>query len=700
MQRQQQLLTNIKKFLHSNPNPNQININNNIYIINNNQNNNNNSNNQNNYQNSSNNINTGQNAFLNNGNNCGFLGNNNFGNNNNNNISNNMNNFNNNINNNINNNFGNNMNNNINNNWNSDFNILNQNKLNNNNFNGMNNNNFINNMHNNFFNSNNVQNNFNMCNSMKNLNNMNLNNEMNNFNNNNFNNGNNFNNNFNNNINNFNNNIINNNQNNNFNNQNQIFNNQIVARNQINNPGLNFNMMNNNINLNNMNNMMMNNNNNMNGMNFINNGFNMNNNMIALNNNMGMNNNMNMNMMFNNNMNNQMNLNQNINMFNNSNKNGNIDNNMNAGTITQIKPRPHKIGLQNFGQTCYMNATLQCLTNVTSLTNKLLNIYFQNKLNIQQHPLTFAYSNLLFEFKTTTQSYIVPTTFKTTLETLNPLFQGNQASDAKDVLFFIIERMHQELKPPENPNEIVQFDFMQQEIEARNEVLTLNKFLNELKNKNSTIISDTFYGITRSVMKCEGCKNVKYSFQTFNILNFILKKVKEDKKQTLGDYYPNNYIINMMDAFMSENKQEKLTGENMIYCNNCKALKDGWIKQDIYQLPRVMIVILNRGKNNADFREYFQIDELLNFQNEGFFCNSNGKNNKYFLCGIITHLGESGSNGHFICYFRNSMNQRFYCYNDKSVVEVSVEDAIKTKIGNRSDDDVIPYILFYQLRRQ
>ena len=82
-------------------------------------------------------------------------------------------------------------------------------------------------------------------------------------------------------------------------------------------------------------------------------------------------------------------------------------------------------------------------------------------------------------------------------------------------------------------------------------------------------------------MKCEGCQNVKYSFQTFNILNFILKKVKEDKKQTLGDYYPNNYIINMMDAFMSENKQEKLTGENMIYCNNCKALKDGWIQQDI-----------------------------------------------------------------------------------------------------------------------
>ena len=40
----------------------------------------------------------------------------------------------------------------------------------------------------------------------------------------------------------------------------------------------------------------------------------------------------------------------------------------------------------------------------------------------------------------------------------------------------------------------------------------------------------------------------------------------------------------------------------MIYCNNCKALKNGSIKQDIYKLPRVMIIVLNRGKNNQDFR--------------------------------------------------------------------------------------------------
>jgi ubiquitin C-terminal hydrolase len=94
-------------------------------------------------------------------------------------------------------------------------------------------------------------------------------------------------------------------------------------------------------------------------------------------------------------------------------------------------------------------------------------MHSQNKINAQLQPLTQVYTNLLFEFKTTNKSYIIPNTFKAVLENLNPLFQGNQASDAKDFIFFIIERLHQELKPPDNPpNNLVQINFLQQELEA------------------------------------------------------------------------------------------------------------------------------------------------------------------------------------------------------------------------------------------
>ena len=89
-------------------------------------------------------------------------------------------------------------------------------------------------------------------------------------------------------------------------------------------------------------------------------------------------------------------------------------------STTIVKPLPHKIGLQNIGQTCYMNASLQCLTNVEKISKKLLQMFNQNIINIQQQPLAYVYSSLLYEFIITDKSYIIPQTFKATLEELNP----------------------------------------------------------------------------------------------------------------------------------------------------------------------------------------------------------------------------------------------------------------------------------------
>jgi uncharacterized UBP type Zn finger protein len=62
---------------------------------------------------------------------------------------------------------------------------------------------------------------------------------------------------------------------------------------------------------------------------------------------------------------------------------------------------------------------------------------------------------------------------------------------------------------------------------------------------------------------------------------------------------------------------------------------------------------------------------------------------------VITHLGESGSNGHFIAYVRDGRSDRFYCYNDASVSKVKVKDAMKQKISKKEEEKITPYILFY-----
>ena len=109
------------------------------------------------------------------------------------------------------------------------------------------------------------------------------------------------------------------------------------------------------------------------------------------------------------------------------------------------------------------------------------------------------------------------------------------AADAKDLVFFIIEKLHQELNKNSNIQETPQLNFAQQEKNSKNEFLIRDLFINDFSSKNNSIISQIFYGITRSTMKCDDYKEIKYSFQTFNLLIFQLKKVKEEMKKKEKD---------------------------------------------------------------------------------------------------------------------------------------------------------------------
>ena len=153
--------------------------------------------------------------------------------------------------------------------------------------------------------------------------------------------------------------------------------------------------------------------------------------------------------------------------------------------------------------------------------------------------------------------------------------------------------------------------------------------------------------------------------------------------------------MNLFDAFYNQQKLENLDGNNMIYCNRCKCLTNGLHQQVIFNLPSVLIIILNRGKNNKDFNEEFTFPPTIDFSNLNIIHNQNNVYKKYYLSGVITHLGESGTAGHFISYCRNSSTSNFLCYNDTSVNEVSIETAMSSKISQNELEKKTPYVLFY-----
>ena len=96
-----------------------------------------------------------------------------------------------------------------------------------------------------------------------------------------------------------------------------------------------------------------------------------------------------------------------------------------------------------------MNATLQCLSNTSKLTDYFINKYISKPNNIMANEYHKVIINLFNDQKNTSYS---PNSFKEVLSRENPLFAGIAANDSKDLINFLLERLHNELNNNKKEN--------------------------------------------------------------------------------------------------------------------------------------------------------------------------------------------------------------------------------------------------------
>ena len=436
--------------------------------------------------------------------------------------------------------------------------------------------------------------------------------------------------------------------------------------------------------------------NNMNSMNNMNNFMNQNmNNMNPMMNNMNMNNI--------NNMNNFMNMmNMDMNMNNNNNMN-NIGNNNNKKEIEPIDTyeNPTLIGLNNIGATCFMNSTLQCLSQTKMLTNYFLNQKNKDKIinnnvaknNKNDNQLSPEYLELIQKLWNANNSKksFSPNNFMQKINDMNPLFQKGQAGDAKDFIIFILEQLHRELKMPLD-NKHLDKNIDNIPSNQYDKMNAFNHFFEEFK-KETSILTDTFFGFNETTTVCLYCKNnfnskgqqepICYNYGIFNILIFPLDEVRKYRDQ----FYQANdaNMVSLFDCFCYNQKSDYFTGDNKNFCNICRQLYDSVYTSRIFVPSNVLIMILNRGKGNI-----FKIKIDFSFQIDiSDFVLQKDKKELYNLYGVITHIGESGPNAHFVASCKSPVDNNWYRYNDAFVDPIPNFQKDIYNFGN-------PYILFYE----
>ena len=313
-----------------------------------------------------------------------------------------------------------------------------------------------------------------------------------------------------------------------------------------------------------------------------------------------------------------------------------------------------------------MNSLLQCLFNIEELRDYFIKELKEGKINKKQHPISYRFAKVMKDLMYSNKEYINPIKFKEIMGKNNPLFEKNKAADATDLLRFLIDSFISELKVDNIEEE--------EEEEGKSKLDNKNEILKNIeKEMKENFIYKYLSVFTLTTYICESKKHGKsftYSYSNETAIIFNLEKIIKNN---------NSSQITLQECFKSIQKEIK---DNEFSCCKCNNLSRGSSFEKILVSPKILIIILNRGKGKK-ITNNVVIDKVLDISD---FIDENGKqksNNIYYqLIGSCNHFGDSSPSGHYIstCLYKD----KFYYFNDRNYEELKFYRCIGQS-----------YILFY-----
>ena len=358
---------------------------------------------------------------------------------------------------------------------------------------------------------------------------------------------------------------------------------------------------------------------------------------------------------------------------------------------------PPPRGMYNLGNTCFMNATLQCLVHVPPFSQSIAALpgtSYQRKgkknlahggqlITMLLRGVTrMAHGIVALEKNEPPKTNaITPKTIHkaiTTRKTNGYNFRPGRQEDAHELLVHLLDQMHEgELNAAGiNP-----------QASGWRDRLPLPRL------DETTFIHRIFGGYLRSQLKCNKCGYKSNTYDPF--LDLALEVSKK-------------HIDSLSSAFREFTQKETLDSNNRWKCSGCKKNVCPTKHLSIFRPPLSLCITLKRfefGKgggggmkgwgwgfghrNNKGYKNGnggSKIQKKIHFPAHMSLPLSDGRICQYELNGMIVHVGSSATTGHYTSFVKRPGNNQ-WCYMDDSHVErVSEQTVLKQRDA---------YVLFY-----